>query len=283
MGTLSRRDFLVMGLTAGGGAVLAGCSGSPATSSSSSQGAPSDASGSSYSLVQPGKLIVASDLANPPFDYVEESKEGTAEPLGFEVDLMGELCDRMGLTLEYLPAMKFDAIIPLIKQGGKADVGVSNFTITDERKKEIDFTDPYVDSNQGLVTKADSALTTQDDFNQDGVKVAVQSGTTGASWVEENLPDATEVDLDDPILALTGVQSGLYDAAVADLPVVSYLCTNSYTDCKVTIEIPTGEQYGIVVSKDNPGLTAALNDALAEVQSDGTMDELETKWFGATL
>lgn len=287
MAQLSRRTFVEAGLAAGGAALLAACSSGGATASSSASGSAastsasaSDASGSSYTLVEAGKLIVASDLANPPFDFVEE---GGTDPEGFEVDLMGELCSRMGLTLEYLPAMKFDAIIPLIKQGGKADVGVSNFTITDERKKEIDFTDPYVDSNQGVVTKAGAGVSSADDLNVAGTKVAVQSGTTGASWVEENLPNATEVDLDDPIVALTGVQSGLYEAAVADLPVVSYLCTNSYTDCEVAIEVPTGEQYGIVVSKDNPNLTAALNAALAEVESDGTMDSLEEKWFGATL
>ena len=64
---------------------------------------------------------------------------------------------------------------------------------------------------------------------------------------------------------------------------MSYLCTNSYTDCKVAIEIPTGEQYGIVISKDNPGLTAAINEALSALKDDGTIDDLEKKWFGTTL
>jgi polar amino acid transport system substrate-binding protein len=179
--------------------------------------------------------------------------------------------------------MKFDTIIPTIKQGGTADVGVSNFTITDERKQEIDFTDPYLDSNQGLVTAKTATKTTQDDLNSADVKVAVQAGTTGESWVEENLPNATLVSLDDPVVALTGVQSGLYDAAVADLPVVQYLVNNSFTDCQVSIEIPTGEQYGIVVSKDNPALTSAINDALAQLDQDGTLKDLKTKWFGSDL
>ncbi len=272
MNNLSRRGFIASGLAAAGTVALSACSGS------SSDTDTNDAAEASYTLVEEGKLIVASDLANPPFDYVENE-----EAVGFEVDLMDELGAIMGLEVEYLPAMKFDAIIPLIKQGGKADVGVSNFTITEERMVEIDFTDPYVDSNQGVVVRTDSDKTTEDDLNAEGVKVAVQSGTTGASWVEENLPNATLVALDDPVVALTGVQSGLYEAAVADLPVMSYLCTNSYTDCQVAIEIPTGEQYGIVVSKDNPGLTQALNDALAEVEANGTMSQLEEKWFGSEL
>ena len=84
-------------------------------------------------------------------------------------------------------------------------------------------------------------------------------------------------------MAVTGVQTGLYAAAVADLPVMTYLCSNSFTDCQVAIEIPTGEQYGIAVNKNNPGLTEAINGALAELEEDGTIAELEVKWFGAEL
>ena len=273
--TLDRRNFILGLGAAAGAAMLAGCGGNSGAGAAAST---DSANAASYTLVQDGKIIVASDLANPPFDYMD----GTTA-VGFEVDLMDAVAAKMGLTCEYLPAMKFDSIIPLIKQGGKADCGVSNFTITDERKQEIDFTDPYLDSNQGLVTVKTATKTTQDDLNSTDVKVAVQAGTTGESWVQENLPNATLVSLDDPVVALTGVQSGLYDAAVADLPVVQYLVNNSFTDCQVSIEIPTDEQYGIVVSKDNPALTSAINDALAQLDQDGTLKDLKTKWFGADL
>lgn len=270
--TLDRRSFILgMGAVAGS-AVLAGCGGNAAGSATT--GTTSD----SYTLVQEGKIIVASDLANPPFDFVD----GTT-PKGFEVDLMDAVASKMGLTCEYLSAMKFDSIIPLIKQGGKADVGVSNFTITDERKQEIDFTDPYIDSNQGVVVKADFDKTTAEALNADGVKIACQSGTTGEAWAQENLPKATIVSLDDPVQAVTGVSTGIYDAASADLPVMKYLCSNSFTDCQVAIEIPTGEQYGIVVSKSNPKLTEAINSALSELKDDGTIESLEVKWFGSAM
>ena len=276
MHTLSRRTFV----TGSFGTALTLALGACGSSTSGTTSSSTSESAASYSLVESGKILVASDLANPPLDSTNEK---TGEPEGFEVDLMVAIAGKMGLESQYLSAMKFDAIIPMIKQGGKADVGVSNFTITDERKQEIDFSDPYMDSNQGVVTKTDSAKADEDSLNSAGVKVAVQSGTTGEAWVQENLTEATCVPLDDPIVALTGVQSGLYDAAVADLPVMSYLCTNSYTDCKVAIEIPTGEQYGIVISKDNPGLTAAINEALSALKDDGTIDDLEKKWFGTTL
>lgn len=271
---LDRRNFFGIIGAAAGTVVLAGCGGTSAgTSTDAKKG---DASG--YSLVQSGKIIVASDLANPPFDFVENN-----EPKGFEVDLMKKVAEKLGLECEYLPAMKFDSIIPLIKQGGKADVGVSNFTITDERKREIDFTDPYVDSNQGVVTKVGAERADADSLNAEGVTIACQAGTTGEAWAQENLPKATIKSLDDPVAAVTGVQTGLYDAAAADLPVMKYLCSNSFTDCQVSIEIPTGEQYGIVVSKDNAGLTEAINAALAELADDGSIKELEIEWFGSEI
>ncbi len=278
--TWSRRQF-ISGLTiAASAAGLAACGGtSTSTDAGSAAGSAAAAGDASYTTVEEGKLIAASDLAYPPL----ESVEGDEEPKGFEVDVVKALAEKLGLTAEYLPAQKFDTIIPMIKQGGKADIGASSFTITDDRKKEIDFTDPFMDSNQAVVTKADSDATTEEALNVEGKQIAVQSGTTGEEWVNENLTKATCVPLDDAIQAMTGLSSGLYDAVVADLPVMAYLCKESYTDLKVAIEVPTGEQYGIVVSKDNPGLTAALNDALAEIQDDGTMKELEEKWFGEEL
>jgi len=271
---VTRRTF---GLGALGlAASLAACGGSGTDDSGS---ATADAS-SEITLVTEGTLTVASDLAYPP---LETTNADTGEAEGFSIDMMDAIAQKLGLELEYLPAQKFDTIIPLIKQGGKADVGVASFTITDERLEEIDFSDPYMDSNQSIVVASDFGYTSTDDLDSADIKVAVQSGTTGEEWVKENLPNAQCVPLDDLVQCFTGVQSGLYQAIVADLPPCSYMCTNSYTDLEVVESIPTGEQYGIVVSKDNPALTAAINDALAELEADGTIAELEVKWFGDEL
>lgn len=273
--TLARRrsalTVLVGTLVLAASLLLSGCASEPAAPDPA-------ASAGGYTTVKEGTLTVVSDLANPPFDYMED---GVAK--GFEVELMQELAQKMGLECEFLPPLKFDSIIPTIQQGGKADVGASNFTITDERRQEIDFTDAYIDSNQGIVTSAQLADSVSADVSalDDATSsIAVQAGTTGESWARENLPRATVVALDDPIQALTGVQTGLYAAAIADLPVMRYECLNAYTDLKVAREIATGEQYGIVVSKANPGLTSALDAALASCREDGTLSTLEAKWFG---
>ena len=274
MSNLTRRAFVSATSASAFSLMLAACG-------SNANNATTDAAASEYTLVKEGPLIVASDLAFPPLDSFEGG-----EAQGFDVDLSKAIGEKLGLEVEYLPPMDFDSIIPMIKNGGKADIGNSAFSITEERKAEIDFTDPYLDSNLGVAIKKDSGIPTGDEkalveaLNDSSQTVAVQAGTTGEAWARENLSEATIVPLASVTVCMTGVSTGQYNAFCADLPVIAHQCTVSFTDCEIALEIPTGEQYGIVVSKDNPGLTAAINDALAEMEADGTMDELKQKWFG---
>ena len=278
---LTRRNFIGAFSASAVSLILAACGGSNnAADTAETEGAAADAA--EYTLVKEGTLIVASDLDFPPLDSFEDKKAQ-----GFDVDLSYAIGEKLGLTVEYLPPMDFDSIIPMIKNGGKADIGNSAFSITEERKAEIDFTDPYLDSNLGVAVKKDSGIAGDEAavveaLNVSDKTVAVQAGTTGEAWARENLPEATIVPLASVTVCMTGVSTGKYDAFCADLPVIAHQCTVSFTDCEIVLEIPTGEQYGIVVSKDNPGLTAAINQALADMQADGTMDELKDKWFGGS-
>lgn len=274
MASISRRNFVLSLGALAGSAALAGCGGSGSTGSDADA-----AKADSYTLVEDGKLTVAAELGFAPFEYMDEK---TGEPVGFDVDLIAAVAQKMGLKSSYLPNQKFDTLVPLIKQGGKADVAIAGITITDDRVKEVDFTEPYLDSNQAIVVKKDSGET-EDSLNVADKKVACQSGTTGDDWISENLPAAERVPLDDVTAALAGVSTGLYSAMVIDLPVASYMLTQSFSDLEVAKEIPTGEQYGIAVSKDQPALTEALNKALAEMESDGTMKDIKTKWFGSEI
>ena len=278
--SVSRRNFIGIASTSAMGLMLAACGGS--SESATTDAAQDTAAATEYTTVEEGKLIVASDLDFPPLDSFEGG-----EAQGFDVDLSKAIGEKLGLEVEYLPPMDFDSIIPMIKQGGKADIGNSAFSITEERKAEIDFTDPYLDSNLGVAVKKDSGISGDEAaiieaLNKKEMTVAVQAGTTGEAWASENLPQATIVPLASVTVCMTGVSTGQYNAFCADLPVIGHQCTVSFSDCEIALEIPTGEQYGIVVSKDNPGLTAAINQALADLQAEGTMDELKEKWFGTT-
>ena len=276
MNTMDRRSFL-KATAAFGALTLTGCG-----AKNSGGDAPAEGPiATDFTLVKEGTLIVASDLDFIPLDYYEDN-----EAKGFDVDLSKEIAKRLGLECEYLPPQDFDSIIPMIKQGGKADIGNSAFSITDERKKEIDFTDPYLDSNLGIAVKKDLGISGNEEaivgaLNNADMTVAVQAGTTGEAWARENLPNATIVPLASVTVCMTGVSTGQYQAFCADLPVIGYQCTISFTDCTVCLEIPTGEQYGIVVSKDNPGLTAAINTVLENMKADGTIDSIKSTWLSA--
>ena len=276
MSNLTRRNFFAAS-AATLGLVLTACGGSK--SEAPAETAADAAAPVEFTTVQEGKLIVASDLDFPPLDSFEG---GVAS--GFDVDLSNEIASRLGLECEYLPPMDFDSIIPMIKQGGKADIGNSAFSITEERKQEIDFTDAYLDSNLGVAVKKDLGIVGGEDvivnaLNASDMTVAVQAGTTGEAWARENLPEANIVPLASVTVCMTGVSTGQYQAFCADLPVIGHQCEVSFTDCEIALEIPTGEQYGIVVSKDNPGLTAAINATLANIIEDGTMESFKQKWL----
>ncbi len=266
--TVAASTALVVGLAACGG------------SSSSSDTTTDDPSSSeaSYTLVQDGKLTVVAELGFAPFEYIDSD----GNTVGFDVDMANEVASRLGLECEFLPSQQFDTIVPMIKQGGKADVAVTAMTITDERLESVDFSDPYLASNQALITSASSDAT-EESLNADGMQITCQLGNTGEAWIRENLPNATVVPLADVTAALMGVQTGLYNAMVVDLPVATNMLSQSFSDLKIAEEIPTGEQYGIAVSKDNPGLTKAINQVLVDMQSDGTMAQIETRWFGSEI
>ena len=277
MSSMTRRNFVAT-LGAAGALALAGCNGSeqPAENTDD-QTTDQTTDEASYTLVKEGVLTNVAELGFSPFEYIDED----GNTVGFDVDLSNALAEKMGLTCEWLPNQAFDTLVPTIKQGGKADICIAGMTISDERLEEVDFSDPYLNSNQGIVAAAGSDLNSES-LNAEGMQVACQTGTTGDDWISENLPNATKVPLADVTAALMGISTGLYNAMVIDLPVAQNMIAESFSDLEVVEEIPTGEQYGIAVSKDNPGLLAAINEALAAVEEDGTMDEIKQKWFGTT-
>jgi polar amino acid transport system substrate-binding protein len=229
---------------------------------------------SSGKLVTAGQLTVGSDTSFPPF----ESMNGDVAE-GFDVDLMNAIAKEMGITKVVFKTEIFDTLIPTLKAGGKFDVIASGMTIKAERQKEIDFSDPYFDSNQSIAMKTGGVYAAPADMS--GKKVGVQSGTTGESWATENLvpAGATLVPFKDAVQAFS-LQAGNVDAVVNDLPVTAEMVKDTTKGLAMIAQIPTGEQYGFGVSKDNPELKTALNAALAKVKASGEYATIYKKWFG---
>lgn len=121
-------------------------------------------------------------------------------------------------------------------------------------------------------------ITSDKALNKSGIVIAAQSGTTGEDYAKENYPKATVKGYGNSTDAFAAMQAGKADAVITNKAVVESML-EAYSDAKVLKSVATGEDYAIAVSKDNPELTAAINSALAELKSDGTLDKLQNEYL----
>ena len=256
---------------------IAGCGGTKTETTTT----PAEKPMSNGKLVKEGVLTVGSDTAFPPF----ESMNGSVAE-GFDVDLADALAKEMGLTVNFT-SQTFDTLIPQLKAGGTFDVIMSGMTITEDRKKEITFSTPYIDSNQSIAVvtgkfpKVDGNDAAAINTMFTGKIIGVQSGTTGQAWATENIKGAAQITpFSDTLSAFSALNAGKVDAVVNDLPVSAYLVNTSYKGNELISEIPTGEQYGIGIASDNTELIAAINAAFDKVKASGEYDKIYQKWFG---
>jgi len=268
---------------------LFGCSSSSASSKSSASGSASasassaSASASSASadatqikLIQDGKLLVGTSPDYPPFENLEGD-----EYVGLDIELINKIAEKLGLEVEFV-SLQFDAIIPAVAAGGQVDLGISGFTVDPKRAEEIDFTSSYIIDDQAIAVMKGSDITAEnvDDKLASGeFKIAVQTGTSGETYVNENYGDGVALGFGNSNDAFAAMQSGQADAVCTNKAVVENMLADAYTDAEVVKTIATGEEYAIVVSKANPALTAAINGVLAEFAADGTLDALIEKYL----
>jgi polar amino acid transport system substrate-binding protein len=256
---------------------LVGCSGggAPAAGGGSDSPGASDTGASdegAFATIKADTITVGSDCDYPPFIYLENGQAG-----GFEYELSLAIGADLGYTVEYLPPQNFDSILAAVAAGSKRDIGFSSFTITDERKELVNFSIPYFDSNQACVVMKDSPYASTADLA--GLTVGAQSGTTGESWANENIPGVTVKGYNQTSEALAALVAGDVEAIFFDEPVAAEQVATTYTDCTIIEVIPTGEQYGIAVSKDNPALLEAVDTSLQKLIDNGTYAELFSKYF----
>ncbi len=274
MKNMNRREFVLGGSALAAMAALVGCGGSGSSSASTTEAS----SDSSLGLVTEGKLTIGTSPDFPPFENLEND-----EYVGLDMDLARALAEKLGLEVEF-KNLQFDAIIPAVAAGGQVDLGLSGITIDPERAEQVDFTDSYyVDDLSVVAMKANTDVTSDtyaDALNQDGVIIAVQSGTTGESYAQENFPNATTQPYGTATDCFAAMQAGQAVAVVTNKAVAAKMVADSYTDAQVVKEIATGEEYGIAVSKDNSALLEAVNSALDELTSDGSLDDIVNKYFG---
>lgn len=226
-------------------------------------------------LIAPGSLTVCTDAPYEPFEFQDENDEWT----GFDMDLLHEITDNLGLELA-VTVQPFDGIW-LAPAAGTCDLVASAMTITEERAENALFSDPYFDADQSLLIRAgdEGTIASLDDLA--GMTIAVQTGTTGADYAEENAPeDSTIQEFDEPAAMFLALQSSEVDAILQDFPVNAERALVEPDSFALTETFPTGEQYGFATSLDNTELIDAVNEQLATVTEDGTYDEVFATYFG---
>jgi polar amino acid transport system substrate-binding protein len=219
-------------------------------------------------------LNVGSYPNNPPFEYKNES--GTFE--GFEVDIVNEAAKRVGMTTN-IEGIDFQPLFAATSSG-RIDVAISSITITKERLKSQSFTQPYYDSDMGIAARVDSPIKAEADLK--GKIIGVLSGSTGDTWAKahkdaDGFSDIKGYNTQQELLL--DLANGRVDAAVSDIPGMQYAFTKM-KDLEVKERIKTGEQYGLMMTKDHP-LLGKINDALTAMKKDGTLASIHKKWFGA--
>ncbi|QCG97463.1 transporter substrate-binding domain-containing protein [Azospirillum sp. TSA2s] len=243
---------------------------------------------------------IASEGAYPPWNATDTSGKLT----GFEVDLGNDLCKRMKVTCEFV-AQDWDGIIPALQQG-KYDAIMSAMTITDERKKVIDFSVPYGTEPSVFAVMANSPLAKslalgadRVDLNDQGKakpvlekladalkgkSVGVQVSTIQADFMDKHLPKVTMRTYDKIDNAGIDLSSGRVDAMLGDRSVVEAVV--KATPDKMIIVGPNfiggviGEGMGVGLRKDTADLKAMFDKAIAEALKDGTVKKLSTQHFG---
>lgn len=230
-------------------------------------------------LVKSGKLTTCTHLPYPPF----QDKDASGTIVGFDVELIDLAAAKLKVTQEIV-----DTPFEGIKTGtdlnaGKCDVAAAGMTITEERKKVIDFSAPYFDATQALAVLAGKPYKSLAELA--GKRVGVQAATTGEDYVKAQVKDGVKVEMvayRDLAGAQQALSTGQIEAAVGDIPVWNEYVRNNPGKVAVVAGFDTGEQYGFAVRKGgDPKLLQAINDALAEARSNGTYDKLYEKWIGA--
>ena len=229
------------------------------------------------SAVEGGKLkyAIGTDATYPPFEF---QKDG--EYIGIDIDLIKEIAKVEGFDVELKP-MDFKGIIPAI-QAKQLDGAIAGISITDERKKILDFSEPYYQAGLSLVVRDDnSTIKSPEDLK--GKKIAIKKGTTGAKFAQE-LADkygATVTHFDDSPAMFQEVVNGNADVTLEDFPVVSYkLAIDPNSHLKIVGDRLNGDWYGIAVQKGNEELLKKINDGLKKLKENGSYDKIIEKYLG---
>jgi len=221
-----------------------------------------------------GVLRVATFDSNPPFGFVDPKSN---QIVGLDVDYARAVANKLGVKLEIQPTNPANRIAFL--KSGKVDLVFANFTITDERKKEVDFSTPYFASGTQFIAKK-GVLKSPQQLNS--LRIGADKGTTNEQQVRAQFPGATIVAYDDTPFAFAALRTGNVQAITQDGPKLVALLAN--VPDKANYEIPpftiSNDYEGVGVPKGEARLLNVVDDTLKGLEANGTAAKIYDQWFG---
>ncbi|MEW2166012.1 transporter substrate-binding domain-containing protein [Streptomyces sp. NPDC007084] len=263
-----RRPRILAAITATAGLLLvAGCS--------SDGGGGKSTTANGVPLVKAGQLTTCTHLPYPPF---QSEIDGKVQ--GFDVSLIDLVAKNLGVKQDIVDTPFENFKTGAFLNSEQCDLAAAGMTITPERKKNVDFSDPYFNATQAVLVDKKSGLNSLSDVKAKGKKLGAQAQTTGEDYAKKQGFDPVSFESSDAVLS--GLRSGQVQAVVIDYPVVQgWLKDKANADAfKVVDNLNTGEQYGFTVKKGNTKLAAAINKAIKDAKADGTYKKLYEKWIG---
>jgi|SRR5690625_1912720 len=216
------------------------------------------------------KLVVGTDATYAPMEYIDDK----GEIVGIDIDIVDAIAEELGIEVEYRN-VGWDPLFPAVKNG-EVDFAVSSITITEDREKEFDFTEPYYIANQLILVPEDSDITSFQDLKDK--KVSAQISTTGHKVVQDLLGETSPniVATDTMPLAISEMINGNADASVGDNSTVNEYIKNNPSVKVKTIEDDDFEKeyYGLMVKKGNTELLELLNEGIQKLKENGKLKEL---------
>ncbi|MEV6548284.1 transporter substrate-binding domain-containing protein [Streptomyces sp. NPDC051597] len=226
-------------------------------------------------VVNKGKLTTCTHLPYPPFQ-----SERNGKVVGFDVSLIDLVAKNLKVEQKILDTPFENFKTGAFLNSGECDLAAAGMTITDERKKNVDFSVPYFDATQALLATKKSGITSLADLKAKGRKLGAQAETTGESYATGKGFNPVAFESSDAVL--NGLRTGQVDAVVIDYPVVQgWLKDKANADRFALVEnIATGERYGFSVKKGNGKLLAAIDKAITDAKANGTYKKIYEEWIG---
>ncbi len=223
--------------------------------------------------VEEGKLIMATNAFFPPYEFYEGDKI-----VGIDAEIAEAIAEKLGLEL-VIDNMEFNSIITAVTTGA-ADFGLAGMTVTEDRLKEVDFSISYASGVQAIVVKEGSAITTVDDLYVEGAafKVGVQLGTTGDIYASDDFGADLVTQYNNGNEAILALQKGDVDCVIIDNePAKAFV--NANEGLLVLDTAYAEEDYAACFAQDNDALCEAVNAAIEELITDGTIDAIIEKYI----